>query len=97
MNCIRPDSFRPAGIKLRQWRTVHKLSQEEVAELLQYAPRTIQCWEHGTKLPGYDAIISIATLMDVSIDWLVGRSNDARTSEQLKEELALRTNRFSFS
>ena len=60
------------GQKLYQWRTYHQLSQGEVARLLNCSRRTVIAWEHDEKLPGYDFIIALALLMDVSSDWLLG-------------------------
>ena len=75
--------------KLKNWRINNGLSQQDVADLLNYGLTTIQSWESGRKLPSFDALISIANVMGVSLDWLVGRSNIWKTTDQLLIELSL--------
>ena len=43
----------------------------------------------GAKRPGVDALTSIANAMDVSIDWLVGRSVDSFPAQLSQREYAL--------
>lgn len=43
----------------------------------------------GAKRPGIDAIIAIATSMEVSVDWLVGLSNSPLVSDQERPTVSL--------
>ena len=61
--------------KLKEWRLASGLSQQQIADLLNYGLSTVQSWEAGRKLPSYDALISLADIMGVSIDWLTGRTH----------------------
>lgn len=63
------DSF---GDKLYRWRMENGKSQNDVAQALNCSRRTVSAWESGQKLPGYDSIIAVAILMQVSADWLLG-------------------------
>ena len=74
--------------KLKNWRINNGLSQQDVADLLNYGLTTIQSWESGRKLPSFDALISIANVMGVSLDWLMGRSKIWKTADQILIELS---------
>lgn len=63
------DSF---GTKLYSWRMKNGKSQNDVAQALNCSRRTVSAWESDQKLPGYDSIIAVAVLMQVSADWLLG-------------------------
>ncbi len=43
----------------------------------------------GAKRPGADALIAIANSMDVSVDWLLGRTNERHASELDRKQIAL--------
>ena len=58
--------------RLREVRTSQKLTQEQFADKIKYARNTVMCWETGRRLPGSDAISSIATQFNVSSDYLLG-------------------------
>lgn len=57
--------------RLREFRTSQKLTQEQFCDRIGYGRNTVQCWEAGRRLPGSDAIISIATQFNVSADYLL--------------------------
>ncbi len=73
--------------KLKEWRLASGLSQQQIADLLNYGLSTVQSWEAGRKLPSYDALISLADIMGVSIDWLTGRTHIWKTADRLMSEL----------
>ena len=76
-----------AGERLRNWRIEQGLSLEEVSNMISFSTRSIVAWEHGERLPGYDAILSIAGIMHVSTDWLLGRTDDRRMVVQISSDL----------
>jgi transcriptional regulator with XRE-family HTH domain len=55
-----------------------KITQKQLAEALGINTRTIQYYESGDKRPDFDGLIRLADYFDVSIDYLVGRSDDPR-------------------
>ena len=57
--------------RLREFRTVQKLTQEQFSDKIRYARKTVQSWEMGRRLPGSDAIASISTQFNVSADYLL--------------------------
>ena len=64
------------GERLKQLRTAKGISQRELGILTNTSARTIQSYELGDRLPGYECLIAIADAFDISLDYLVGRSDD---------------------
>lgn len=62
--------------RLKELRTMHNLTQKEVADSVGMAPMAYQRYEYGTREPAYQKLIALADYFDVSLDYLVGRSDD---------------------
>ena len=61
--------------KIRQLRKDRHLTQAEVAKEVGLSARGYQDRELGAK-PRYDALLHIADFYDVSVDWLMGRTDN---------------------
>ena len=61
--------------KIRQLRKDRHLTQAEVAKEVGLSARGYQDLELGAK-PGYDTLLHIADFYDVSVDWLMGRTDN---------------------
>ena len=61
--------------KIRQLRKDRHLTQAEVAKKVGLSARGYQDLELGAK-PRYDALLHIADFYDVSVDWLMGRTDN---------------------
>ena len=61
--------------KIRVLRKEKKLTQAEVAKEVALSARGYQDLELGAK-PRYDALLHIADFYDVSVDWLMGRTDN---------------------
>lgn len=59
--------------RLRQMRMKRGFTQQRLADTLEIALRSYQCYETGTRTPCYDLLIRIADVLDVSLDYLMGR------------------------
>lgn len=59
--------------RLRQMRMKRGFTQQKLADILDVALRSYQCYETGTRTPCYDLLILIADTLDVSLDYLLGR------------------------
>ena len=59
--------------KLRQERN---LTQSEVAQILNYTDKSVSKWEHAETTPPIDVLKQLADLYEVSLDYLVGDSNE---------------------
>ena len=61
--------------KIRQLRKERHLTQAEVAREVGLSARGYQDLELGAK-PRYEALLHIADFYDVSVDWLMGRTEN---------------------
>lgn len=63
---------------LQSLRKAHNVTQKEVAIAIGISERGYQQYEYGERKPNYDYLIALADYFDVSLDYLVGRSDDPR-------------------
>jgi len=63
------------NVRLKQLRENMGFSQEQVAEKIGISRNSVYNYETGERKPDSDILIKYADLFDVSIDYLVGRSN----------------------
>mgnify|MGYP000344391040 FL=1 len=63
--------------KIRQLRKERHLTQAQVAREVGLSARGYQDLELGAK-PGFDNLLHIADFYDVSVDWLMGRTDNPR-------------------
>ena len=63
------------GDKIRNYTIENRYGQKEFAKMLGFSMRALQTWERGERLPGYDGLMALADLMNVSTDWLMGRNS----------------------
>lgn len=80
--------------RLKRWRYDHYVTQQQLADKIGYPRNTLQSWETGKRLPGYEAIIALCRAMDVSADWLLGLSDKQGRCQVLassKEEITSST------
>ena len=61
--------------RLKELRIEKKLSQKQIANLLGYAQSTYCDWENGKIEPTASALIKIADLFGVCVDYLLGRQD----------------------
>lgn len=70
-------SFTERLIELRK---EDRKTQEEMATILNVKRSTYGAYERGTILPPYDKIESIAKYFNVSVDYLMGNTNNKNSS-----------------
>ena len=63
------------GQQLRHMRMKRNYTQPQLAELINVALRTYQGYEGGTRYPNYNTLVKLADILDVSIDYLLGRED----------------------
>ena len=66
------------GRFLKTLRKENDMTQEQLAERLNVASRTVSRWENAKTMPDFDVLIELAKLYDVSVDELL---NGAHNSE----------------
>ncbi len=73
------------GVKISQLREENKISQQELADIMEVSRQTVSKWECGNSDPELSKIIKLASLFKVTTDCLLLSDND-ETSEKLLEE-----------
>lgn len=63
------------GQRLKTVRKEHHLTQKQLAEQIGVTERNLRHYELGTMKPGLDVILSILDNVDVSADYLLGRTD----------------------
>ena len=53
-----------------------KFSQERFGELVNVSQRSVAFWESGERMPSHATISALADRLGVSVDYLLGRSED---------------------
>lgn len=61
---------------LKKHRKLSNLSQKDIANKIDISLRNYQYYESGNRIPPIDKLIIMADLFDVSIDYLVGRTDN---------------------
>lgn len=64
------------GDHLKAIRNSHSITQKQLAEAIGASERGIQNYEMGVRKPTFDILIALADYFDVSLDYLVGRSDN---------------------
>lgn len=66
------------GERFKQLRIERKHTQSSIGEELGLKLRMIQYYENNQSFPDFKRLIRIADYFDVSLDYLVGRSDDPK-------------------
>ena len=71
-------------MRLKELRKHKKISQLKLAMELNTSQNTISRYETGEREPGINELIKIADYFNVSIDYLVGRTNNPTKPQDLR-------------
>ena len=74
---------------LRQLRSEKNISTYKLADILHVSRASISNYETGRRTPDYELLVEIANFFNVSIDYLLGRTSDRRTADQILEEYSV--------
>lgn len=72
------------GLRLHSLREDNDISTVELARALHIQPRTLNYYESNEREPDYKTLINIANYFDVSIDYLLCRTNSIIPFSKLK-------------
>lgn len=75
----------PLGERIKLLRRKNKLTQSQLGSYLGLAESTISLYESGKRSPDYDTLIQLANYFNVSVDYLLGQTNDQTPGEQIGE------------
>lgn len=59
--------------RLHDARKSHSLTQQKMADRLSITLNAYQKYEQGERSPSLDTLVKIADILDISIDYLLGR------------------------
>ena len=62
--------------RLQQLKQEQNLRQKDIAEEVGIPLRTYQRYEYGERQPTADVLVALADYFNVSIDYIVGRTNN---------------------
>ena len=68
------------GDSFKRFRKLRGLTQQQVADALKIQKSAYQRYEHDKVVPAATLIINLANVYNVSIDYLVGRTNNPAIS-----------------
>ena len=74
--------------RLKNLRNEKQLTQSEVAKKLGIAPSTYSNYEQGTRFPDKETLINLAQFYKVSIDYLLGETDEKLSANKIAEEIA---------
>ena len=77
--------------RLKQLRKSAKLNQSEIAAVLSVGQRQVSNYESGKDFPSEKTLIHLADYFNVSLDYLLDRSDDPRSEEFSVDRRAQRT------
>ena len=80
------------GERIKQLRKENGLTQTGLAEALGVTKGTVSTWETNSRTPGFDTLNMMSDMFHRSLDYIMGRSDDATpiaTSDADLDELAL--------
>jgi transcriptional regulator with XRE-family HTH domain len=66
--------------RLRQVRLERKLTQEQLGKKINVTKVSVSCYEKGTRTPDMETLQRLADALEISTDFLLGRSDDPETA-----------------
>ena len=71
------------GSKIREQRKKHGWTQVTLAEKMKLSKQTINNWEHGRRIPDVATLKILASLFNVSMEYLADESSNISTDDHL--------------
>lgn len=71
--------------RLKELRKQAHLTQVELAKRLGIGQSSYADWERGKKNPTQENLIKLAQILNVSVDYLVGNSDEENTNKELED------------
>lgn len=82
------------SIRLKAARKAKKLTQEQLAHLLQTTKGTISNYENGHSTPSNEMLVLLAEKLDVTSDYLLGRTDKPHPITKEEKDIAKRMEQF---
>mgnify|MGYP001053429951 FL=1 len=78
--------MKTIGQRIRQLRKENNITQEELGKMYGLAKSTVSLYESGRSNPDDEIKQMIADHFNVSVDWLLGRTDERRTADEIIAE-----------
>ena len=75
------------GKRLKFYREKNNLTQAELGKIFNISDATINRYEKGQRQPDTDTLSKFADFFDISVDYLLGRTEDPQSKVLGKDEL----------
>jgi len=75
------------GLRLKELRTKHKLSQEDLGRRVDRSKSVISSYENNLKIPPLSILVEMAIIFNVSLDYLVGIDKEQMVSVETLTEV----------
>lgn len=75
-------------IKLFELRSEKNLSQRELAKIMNVSQGTYNNWENSNTQPSIEQLIALADFFGVSVDYLIGRTDETGSAIQFPAKTA---------
>ena len=72
-------------LNLKMIREEKNLQQKDIAQQLNRTTACISSWERGKTEPSLDDLIKLSEFLDVSTDYLLGRTNEFGIVEEIRD------------
>ena len=77
--------------RLKELRKRENITQVQFAKIFDISAGTIAMWETGKREPSIDMLVKIANYFDVSVDYLLGKTNKKTPADLADNERDLET------
>lgn len=80
------------GGRLKELRLEKKINQAELGEIIGISPSTVGMYEREQRFPDKDTLSKIADYFEVSVDYLLGRTNERNiknVTEDMDEDIRM--------
>ncbi len=81
--------YAPFPTRLRKIMEERGETQENIAEVVKKSRQTVSQYCNGVSEPGYDTLVKIADYFNVSVDYLLGRTNDRGLTPSIYDTIGL--------
>lgn len=75
------------GKILKALREDRDLKQEDIAKYMKVDRSTVGKWESGSSSPDYDKLIKLAEYFNVSVDYILGRTDVKNPTDKISDAL----------
>ena len=77
------------GQRVKTLRKAKKLTQQNLADMINVTKVSICCYEKGTRTPNLDTFIDLVNVLETTPDYLLGRDIDVVSEDEEKYHMVL--------